>query len=452
MTDQPAALSFPVPYAPPEGQSSRAIAATLRNNALANLPRRVFEEMAVARSFVGRQQIILNDPVVIRHVLIENAENYGRTPSIYRLLGPIVGRGGMLLADGEDWREQRRAAAPAFAPRAMPAIAEHVAREGDRLIADLLASRGAPVDLFADLQLTTLKIAAKALFSIEIGDDEGPRLRSELQGYARGIGRPTMLDFLLPRGFPTPRSWPRWRFGRQWMAHMRQLLAARQAEPPADPPRDLFDMMVASGASGRQLVEQAATILVAGHETTAVALFWTCYILASLPEVQDRLAAEARRVALDPVHGAAAVAALPYARAVVDETLRLYPPAFSITRQAHSDDEANGIRIPRRGVVLMIPWVLHRHAKLWRDPDAFDPGRFLPGSEPPQRFTYLPFGMGVRACIGAQFAVTESVLIVARLMQAFHIELGDDLPVLPMAAVTLQPNRSPPFRLIPRTG
>jgi cytochrome P450 len=131
----------------------------------------------------------------------------------------------------------------------------------------------------------------------------------------------------------------------------------------------------------------------------------------------------------------------------VDEALRLYPPAFSLVRQAQAADEAAGVPVPARAVVLIVPWVLHRHRRLWRDPDLFDPTRFLPEAESPARFSYLPFGAGPRACIGAQFALTESVLILARLMQAFHIERADREPVLPVATITLQPDRSPLFRL-----
>lgn len=449
MTDQHVSLSFPPPYATTDLQSSRAIADSVRNNALAGLPPRAFEEWAVGRSFVGRQQIILSDPAAIRHILIENADDYGRNASIYRLLGPVLGYG-MLLADGEDWRAQRRAAAPAFAPRTMGGIATHIARAGDKLVGEIGTLHGAPTDLFARLQLTTLEIAAAALFSIDLAA-EGPDIRTELQHYARGVGRPTVMDFLLPHGWPTPRSWARWRFRRRWMARMGRLVSARRgAASPTNPPRDLFDMMAATARDNAQLRDAVATVLVAGHETTAVALFWTCTILAALPAVQERLATEAAPLDLSLSGAGAALPSLTYTRAVVDEALRLYPPAFSITRRALADDDANGIAIPKHTIVLIIPWVLHRHVKLWRDPDLFDPDRFLPGAEPPARFSYLPFGAGARACVGAQFALTEATILLAQLIRAFRVELASDRPVLPIAAVTLQPDHSPPFRLIAR--
>jgi cytochrome P450 len=450
MTSTPATASFPVPYAAAERQSWRALAAGLRNNALAGFPPRAFEEMAVARSFVGHQQIILNDPAAIRHVLIENAENYRRTASIFRLLGPVVGNG-LFLADGNDWRMQRRTVAPAFAPRMMPSVAAHAARACDRLVDELAAASDAEIDLFARLQLLALEIAAAALFSIDLSR-EGPALRAALQAYSAELGRPTLLDFLLPHGWPTPRSWARRRFRRQWMSRIAALLAARRAAPEADPPGDLFEMIAASGTSEEALVEQAATMLVAGHETTAVALFWSVYLVASLPEVQECLAAEAAPLDLSPAAAAASLPRLVQTRAVVDEALRLYPPAFSVVRLAKSADKAGDIEIPARAVVLIVPWVLHRHRRLWRNPDSFDHRRFLPGAEPPARFSYLPFGAGPRACVGAQFALTEAVLVLARLMQAFRIELTDDQPVLPLATITLQPDRSPPFRLYRREG
>ena len=209
-------------------------------------------------------------------------------------------------------------------------------------------------------------------------------------------------------------------------------------------------MMAATTPDPRKLIEEAATMLAAGHETTAVSLFWSAYLVALLPEVQERIAAEAAPLDLGPAGAAAALPQLRFTRAVVDETLRLYPPAFSIVRQAKAADEAAGVPIPARSVVLIVPWVLHRHRLLWRDPDRFEPERFLPEAEPPTRFSYLPFGAGPRACIGSQFALTETVLVLARLAQAFRIELADDRPVQPMARITLQPDRSPSFRLSKR--
>jgi cytochrome P450 len=191
-------------------------------------------------------------------------------------------------------------------------------------------------------------------------------------------------------------------------------------------------------------------MIVAGHETTAVALFWSLYLLAGAPEIQERLAAEVAGIDLGPDAAAAALTGLVYTRAVVQEALRLYPPAFALGRMANRDDVAGDVPVKAGTIVLIAPWVLHRHRRLWTDPEVFDPSRFLPGAPPPDRFAYLPFGIGPRVCIGAQFALTEATLVLAALIQNFRVERADDIPVTVRAIVTIQPERPPPFLLLPR--
>jgi cytochrome P450 len=191
-------------------------------------------------------------------------------------------------------------------------------------------------------------------------------------------------------------------------------------------------------------------MILAGHETTAGTLFWAAYMLALAPELQERLAAEAQAADLANPTGCQSDGRLPLIRATVDETLRLYPAAFVIVRRALGADTIAGHPVKRGDVVMVSPWVLHRHRKLWVDPEAFDPGRFLPGAKPPARFSYLPFGAGPRVCIGAQFALIETVLSLARLLARFRLVLEDREPILPHAVVTTQPQRFAKFRLIPR--
>jgi cytochrome P450 len=204
-----------------------------------------------------------------------------------------------------------------------------------------------------------------------------------------------------------------------------------------------------SGAafSAEDLVDQVATLIAAGHETTGVALFWSLWLVAAAPNVQERLAAEAETLDLGPENAAESVPKLVYTRAVVHEALRLYPPAFTLVRQARAADDAGGIPVPPGAIVFIAPWVLHRHRRLWSQPEVFDPSRFLPGVAAPDRFAYLPFGVGPRVCIGAQFALTEATLVLATIIKAFEIERADCEPVMPVGVVTLQPARAPLFRL-----
>jgi unspecific monooxygenase len=170
-------------------------------------------------------------------------------------------------------------------------------------------------------------------------------------------------------------------------------------------------------------------------------------LLAAAPAAQDRIATEAAQLDLSPEHATAALGHLTYTNAVINETLRLYPPAFVIVRQAIAADQCQAIDIPRGAVIMIAPWVLHRHRRLWRDPDAFDPSRFLPDATPPPRFTYLPFGAGPRVCVGAQLALTEATLVLAKMIQRFEVALADTRRVLPVAVIVTQPDHAAPFRL-----
>ena len=294
------------------------------------------------------------------------------------------------------------------------------------------------------------------MFSLEMSW-YGAALRKLTTEFAGRLGRPYFLDLMLPIAFPTPRDFVRARFRKRWIALMDEIIAARLAAPAGDKPRDLFDMLLAArdpetgaGFSHAQLRDQMATMIVAGHETTALTLFWSLYLLASSPAEQERVAEEVRTVELAPDAAADALAKLPYTKAVVNEALRLYPPAFALARMAIAPDRIGDVVVPRGALVMMSPWVLHRHSRLWNDPDAFNPSRFLGEAPLAHRFAYMPFGAGPRICIGAQLALTEACLVLAMMIQRFHVALADATPVLPVAVIVTQPDHAAPFRLHPR--
>lgn len=431
--------------------SWRTLAAALGGNALAAFPREAFAAETVIHRFVGHAPIICNRPDAIRHILIENAGNYRRPAPTIRVLRPLFGEG-LFLSSGEEWRRQRRTVASAFAPRAVAILARHVAAGAERLSADLRAQSGRPIDLVPVLQRLALDIIGSAVFSLEMAR-YGAAMRALILDYGRRLGRPGLLDYLLPLAVPTPRDLARRQFRRRWRALIAEIIASRR-ESGSGERCDLFDLLCESGdGEGEEqetLIDQVATIVVAGHETTAAALFWSLTLLARHPEAQERIAAEAGDFDLGPEGAAAAVPHLAETRAMVDESLRLYPPAFVIVRQAIAKDRAGGVPVPAGALILIAPWTLHRHRLLWRDPDRFDPTRFLPGAPPPARFSYLPFGAGPRTCIGAQFALTELVLMVAVLAREFQIALAEPGIVRPKALVTIQPENPPLFRLHPR--
>jgi unspecific monooxygenase len=335
-------------------------------------------------------------------------------------------------------------------------LARQVVAVADRLVWHLGAIDGI-VNLVPVFQRLALEIIGGAIFSLDMGQ-YGPELRELILRYAARLGRPSLADFLLPLSVPTPADFARARFRRRWRRLIDRIIADRAERHREGAPHDLFEILAAAdpeippALAAERLGDQIATIVVAGHETTAAALFWTLYLLARHPDEQERVAAEIEPLGLAPDNASELLPELVRARAVVDEALRLYPPAFVIVRQALEHDLAGGVPVPKGSLVLIAPWILHRHRRFWRAPDRFDPSRFMPGAVPPPRFAYMPFGAGPRICVGSPFALTELVLVVARLVRSFRIGLAPHRPVSPVGLVTLQPDIPPPFQLIPRAA
>src|SRR6516165_8157309 len=351
-------LVLSTPHAPSGALSGRVIAKALRDNAILAFPPEAFEEDVVYRSFFGRQQIILNRPAGIHHILVDNPDKYRRTPATMRILRPLLGNG-LLLSEGEEWKHQRRTVAPAFALRTMPLLARHVARAAEATVAGLAAAAEREIDLLTAMQSLALEIAGTSMFSVAM-ERYRPELRELITRYTAGVGRPTLLDFLLPPAIPSPRDLARRRVRRRWTALIGRIIAERRGKGSAEAPRDLFDMLSTardpeSGAafSAEDLVDQVATLIAAGHETTGVALFWSLWLVAAAPNVQERLASEGETLDLGSDNAAEVLPRLVYTRAVVHEALRLYPPAFTLVRQAKHADDAGGVPVPPGAIVFI---------------------------------------------------------------------------------------------------
>jgi unspecific monooxygenase len=454
--DMPVARKRLVPPSPPRAPDNMTAFGRIRAiriSPIGSWSQRAYEEDIVQGRFFGRSTFILNNPGAIRHVLVDNYENYTRTPASLRVLRPVLGEG-LLIAEGRAWKHQRRTLAPAFTPRAVMTLVPHMVAATDETIAKLKAASNAPVNLREAMQRMTLEIAGRTMFSFGM-DRHGAALRDFVMEYGERLARPHVLDLLLPLSWPSPQDFARARFRKRWTQFVGMLMAERRAAGKNEgaPPNDLFDLMEAArdpetGAAftDEQLGDQVATMILAGHETTATALFWSLYLLALDPATQEELAAEVKGAS---VNGALDLDRLKFTRAVVDETMRLYPPAFLILRAAAAPDMIAGIPVKKNDIVLVAPWLLHRHEKLWQDPNAFVPSRFMTGT-PPDRFAYLPFGVGARVCIGAHFALVEATLALAKMIGAFRVDLVDREPIMPVGVVTTQPDRSPMFAITPR--
>src|SRR5580700_8429744 len=375
-----------VPPSPPRASETMTALkrmALIRESMIATWAQPAYEEDVIQGRFLGRSSFIINNPDAIRHVLVDNYENYTRTPAGIRVLRPVLGEG-LLIAEGRAWKHQRRTLAPAFTPRAVAPMIPHMIAATDETIAKLAALSSGPVDLREALQRMTLEIAGRTMFSFEMGR-HGATLRDFVMEYGARLARPHFLDLLLPLGWPSPQDFSRARFRKRWTRFVAMLMAERRAAGKNEgaPPRDLFDLMGAardpeSGVAftDEQLGDQVATMILAGHLTTATALFWSLYLLALDPATQEKLAAEVKGAAVD---GALAIERLKFTRAVIDETMRLYPPAALIARTPTSADTIAGLPVKKGDLVLIAPWLLHRHEKLWSEPNAFIPARFMPG-------------------------------------------------------------------------
>ena len=442
----------PKPTIPAHDLSIGEFLRAARTNALTMWSEPAYEEAVRTGRFFGRTSLLLNDPTAVHRVLVENAGAYRRSPATIRVLRPLIGNG-LFLAEGEDWRLQRRTIAPALSPRVLPMLARHIVAVAGEVVAGLRPQVDTPIELFGIVQRAALEIAGRSMFSLETRAF-GARLREMLAEFGIRHGRVDLPDIILPPAIPTLGDLGRMMFRSRWKRFMDEIMEAREKAAPVAEGRDLFDLLRAArdpetgrGFTREQLRDQVATMILAGHETTGVTIFWALTLLARVPDAQARVAEEVRGVDLAGAVSRGATPDLPYTRAVVNETLRLYPPAFALSRVANGNDRAGDIAIPRGAIVLIAPWVLQRHRRLWRDPDAFDPSRFMPDAPAPPRFAYLPFGAGPRVCVGAQFALVEATLVLAALVQAFEVALEGSRPVLPVAVVTIQPNHSPVFRL-----
>lgn len=460
------ALDYPLKRAPlvpprppvaPDNMTAVERMKAIRKNAITSWGERAYREDVIAGKFLGRNSYILNTPEAIRYVLVENYENYFRTPVGLRVLRPMLGDG-LLTSFGKPWKHQRRTLAPAFTPRAVTTLVPHMLSATDEAIDELKRKTGQPIDLREAMQRMTLEIAGRTMFSLEMGRD-GTTLRDFVIEYSERHAPPRMLDILLPLAIPSPADIGRALFRRRWTRFVGKLIRERrsmsaQLSGQQGAPRDLFDLMVAArdpetgeAFSDELLGDEVATMILAGHETTATALFWSLYLLSLDQSAQQELADSVASMAID---ASTDISKLAFTRAVVDEAMRLYPPAFLIARAATGSDTVTGLPVQEKDVILISPWLLQRHEKLWHDPHAFIPQRFMPGTPQPDRFAYMPFGAGPRICIGAHFALVEATLALAKIIQTFKVEITSVRPVMPVGIVTTQPDHSPVFRITRR--
>jgi cytochrome P450 len=424
------------------------------DNTLATYSPEDFSEDFIERRLLWRRWLIINEPTAIRHVLVDNATNYTKSELARRLLEPGLGRG-LLTSEGETWRRHRRIMAPAFDPRSVVGYAPIITEVTQGLLTKWnWLPNLSEVEVAAAMMQTTLHIISRAMFS---SDSDGivDIVERSVEHYQTTV-RPSLLDLLRFPVWLTRLLSPRRVTSafKEFDKSVDRLINARGQEPETEP-KDLLARLIAArdsetggGMTAQEVRDQVVTIFMAGHETTSQALSWTWYLLSQHPAAEATLHDELANVLAGRAPRHEDLANLPYTRMVIEESMRLYPPAHTLLREAIAPDEVHGHFVPAGATVLIVPWLLHRKPSLWERPDCFEPERFSAErawSRP--RFAYLPFGAGPRICIGAAFAMEEAMLILATIAQRYRLHLKTDHPVEPQGLITLRPRYGLPMVL-----
>jgi cytochrome P450 len=396
-----------------------------------------------------RHGFLITNPADIKHVLQDNARNYHKSP-LYQKLKMFLGNG-LLTSEDDFWLRQRRIAQPAFHRQRIAGLASVMANAAREAAAEWepLASRGHAVDVGEEMMRLTRTVVLRALLGADLGP-LGPRLDDAWTIINQNIGESFWSLGLLDRFRPAKQR--RFDAARAVLRQAVDHVISERRKHPSDSP-DLLSMLLSArdeetgeSMTDEQLRVEVTTFLLAGQETTSLALTWTWYLLSQHADAQRRLECEID-TALNgrpPEYGD--LANLPYTRMVIDEAMRLYPPAWGFSRQALSDDELGGFHLPRGWLAFVIPYVLHRLPAFWKDPEAFDPERFSPEhSADRPKFVYLPFGAGPRQCIGNHFALIEAHLVVATLAQRYRLHLVPEHRVEPWPLITLRPRFGMPM-------
>lgn len=393
---------------------------------------------------------LVSDPDAVRRVLVGNARAYGKSTIQYRALSLVTGEG-LLVADTEPWRRQRRLVQPAFHHETLEAIAGHTAVALRRMFDgwDALSPESV-TDVDESMMHAALEVVGHALFGTDLSAD-AQRLASATLSALEVVVARARVPLTPPAWLPTPNNRKLARSVRSLDGAVARMLAERRARRD-EAPADMLDLLLASrdesgqGLSRQEVRDQVVTFIVAGHETVASALSWSWALLADHPDAQMRLQEEADAVLGGRLPGFSDYERLPYARAVLDEALRLFPPAWLVTRSAREADVLAGADVPAGALIILSPWIVHRQPSAWADPEEFRPERFLGASV--DRSSFIPFGAGPRMCIGRDFAYVEGALMLAAIAGRYALSYppGSGLPHA-APQVTIRPVGGLPLRV-----
>ncbi|WP_299935493.1 cytochrome P450 [uncultured Pelagimonas sp.] len=414
---------------------------TSRRNVLAIIPDIATRQPMVSGK-TGKRWHMVTDPTANRRILLENLDNYPKSMVTKNLLRPAIGES-LFIAEGAHWRWQRRAAAPAFSHRNVMNLAPIMSAAAQRSAERIHDAGPRAINFLDEMVSLTFDVISDVTFSGDEGFDRNS-VHTAIDAYISEAGKLSLFDIL---GFPDWVPRPGRMFSAGGVLQMKKVadhaIEERSKRDVSGVP-DLLDLLLAGEdpetlrkMNTAELRDNLLTFIVAGHETTALTLAWSLYLLAFDPEVQERARAEVLAVLDGDTATGEDVAKLPFIRQIVDEALRLYPPAGMVSRTALAKDELCGRQILPGDTVILPIYALHRHHMLWDDPDQFNPDRWAAGK--PDRYSYLPFGDGPRICIGSSFAIQEAVIVLATLLARFRFSTVAGKVPDPVMIITLRP-------------
>ena len=407
-------------------------------------------------SILNQEGYLLNHPDDVKHVLQSHSSNYSKDVYALKFLKVLLGEG-LLTNEGASWLQQRRLMQPAFHRKRLSALSTIMTNATSGMLERWQDStqHGEVLDIAQEMMQLTLRNVGLALLSSDLSDE------MDSLGQAFATYRTLLMQYLFmpfpPLSMPTPRN-------RRLQATISVLdtvikgIISERRKQNIDT-GDLLSTLLQTrdeetgeGMTDQQVRDEVMTLLLAGHETTATLLIWTWYLLSQHPEVEDRLHTELDEVLAGQLPTVEHLPRLSYTRMILEETLRLYPSTFSMSRKALTDDEIGGYAIPAKSTILLCPYTTHRHPAFWENPNVFDPERFSPERAAGRlHFAYFPFGGGPRQCIGNTFALMEAQLILATVAQRYTLRLVSDHKVEPEVLLTIRPRHGLPMTLQQRT-
>jgi cytochrome P450 len=448
----------PYPHRPAKGLPLRQMLRLARENWLAIWATTSFERDVLGARLWLRDVVVCNSPETVHYAFVERHENFQRkSPQHRHALIPLLGDG-LFVSDGKLWRERRRVVAPVTHVSRLPELAPAITEAAAERRAQWLAlPPGQPIDVLAEMGHLTAEIICRTIFGRALGAEAAGTVVAAFAEYQAVIGQTDLLSLLgLPDWFPRIRS-PRVRATARRIHQVVDGLIDGILDGSQVGEASLIRAMSEAKVAGtdapmdrRAFRNEAIVLFMAGHETTANTLAWALFLLSQDTGSAARLAAEVAGALGDRVATLADLPSLPFTRAVVEETLRLFPPVPLLSREALGPDRI-GDRVVKKGtIVLVCPWLLHRKPSLWVQPDAFVPDRFMPGAPKPPRHAYIPFSTGPRICTGQHLGLAEATICLAALAGRFRFTLEPGTEVMPVARLTLRPGERLPMRITDR--